>query len=139
MRLRMSLNSPGLNARRQYCQRLGVIVDSHAEGLGDGIGGDVVMGRTDAAGGENIGVAGAQGVQRRDDLVLDIAHHAGFLQIDAQRAQETGDGIGIGVLGATGQDFVADDEDGGCGRRVFTHRCYLAPWLGGIQALPTGA
>ena len=113
MRLRMSLNSPGLIARFQQRQRLGVIVDADAEGLGHRIGGDVVMGRADAAGGEDIGVAGAQGVQRGHDLVLDIGHDARFLQVDAQRAQELGDIVGVGVLGAAGQDLVADDQHGG--------------------------
>ena len=36
---------------------LGVVFARHAEGLGDRIGGDVVMRRADAAGGEDVGVA----------------------------------------------------------------------------------
>jgi hypothetical protein len=37
--------------------RARIDVDRHAERLGDAIGGDVVMRRPDAAGGEHIGVA----------------------------------------------------------------------------------
>ena len=36
-----------------------VHVDGDTEGLGDGVGGDVVMGRADAAGGEDVVEAGA--------------------------------------------------------------------------------
>ena len=42
------------------------------------------------------------------DLLLVIGNHPDFLEIDAQRSQKTGDMAGIGVLGAAGQDFVAD-------------------------------
>ena len=41
-----------------------MVVDRHAERLGDAVGGDVVMGRADAAGGEHIIIAAAQRVQR---------------------------------------------------------------------------
>ena len=41
----------------QNFDRVRVIVDRHAERLGDGVGGDVVVGRADAAGGEDVGVA----------------------------------------------------------------------------------
>ena len=40
---------------------------AHAERLGDAVGGDVVMGRPDAAGGEDVGVAMAQRIERGDD------------------------------------------------------------------------
>uniref|UniRef100_A0A0N5A4R8 LigA n=1 Tax=Parastrongyloides trichosuri TaxID=131310 RepID=A0A0N5A4R8_PARTI len=81
-------------------ERLGVFADRHAEDRADGVGGDVVMGRADAAGGEDIVVRGAQGVQGRDDLVLTVADHPGLHQIDAQRGQKAGQGVHIAVTGA---------------------------------------
>ena len=114
MRLRMSLNSPGRVTRFQQGIGFGVIADTHAEGLGHGIGGDVVMGGADAAGGENNVIAGPQRIQPGHDLILHIGNHADFLQVDAQRGQETGDIMGIAVLGAAGQDFVPDHHDGRC-------------------------
>ena len=104
-------------ARRIACfqQRisLGVITDANIEGLGHRIGGDVVMGGPDAAGGKDKVIAGAQGIQGRDDLVFHIGHHPRLAQVDAQRGQEPGDIAGVGVLGAARQDFVADHQNGG--------------------------
>ena len=62
-------------------ERARIDVDRHAERLGDAVGGDVVVRRPDAAGGEHVGVATAQRIERIDDrrlLVADDAHlHAG--------------------------------------------------------------
>jgi hypothetical protein len=102
-----------LVARRHRGHGLRVIVDADAERGRHRFESDVVMRRPDAAGGENIGVAGPERVQRRDDFRLDVGHDAGFAQIDAQGAQELRDIASIGILGAAGQDLVPDDEDGG--------------------------
>ena len=59
---------------------LGVMIDADAERFGDAVGGDVVMGRADAAGGEDIVVAVAQRIQRRDDVGLLVGDDADFLR-----------------------------------------------------------
>ncbi len=91
-----------------------------AEGLGDAGRGDVVMRRPDAPGGEDIVVARAGLVDGVDDVGLDIGDDAGLAQADAERRQLLGEEAEIHVLGAAGQDLVADDQDGGrdAGRRL---------------------
>ena len=84
-----------------------------AERLGDRVGGDVVVGRADAAGREEIVVARAQRVERGDDLLLDVGHDARLAHLDADAGQIFGDIADVAVLGAAGEDFVADDENGG--------------------------
>ena len=78
------------------------------------------MGRADAAGGEDIVVARAQRVERGDDLVLDVGHDARLAQIDADVGEIFGDIADVAVLGAAGQDLVADDENGG-GDNLLAH------------------
>ena len=90
-----------------------MIVEADAERLGDAVGRDVVMGRADAAGGENVGVAGAKRVQRGNDLRLFVRNDADFLQVDADIGQVLGDVADVLVLGAAREDFVADNKDGG--------------------------
>jgi hypothetical protein len=68
------------------------------------------VGRPDAAGGEDIIVAGAQRVHGVDDFGLDIGHHARFAQADADSVQLFRQEGQVGVLGPAGQDLVADDE-----------------------------
>ena len=48
------------------------------------------MGRTDAARREEIGVTPPHGIDRRDDLRLDIGDDAHFPQVDAYRRQVVG-------------------------------------------------
>ena len=85
----------------------------HAEGLGDAVGGDVVMGRADAAGGEHIGVARAQGVERGDDLRLLVGNDAHLLEVDADIGEVLGDVADVLVLGPAGEDLVADHQKRG--------------------------
>ena len=96
-----------------------IVVDRHAERLGDGVGGDVVVGRADAAGGEHVVVAAAQRVERGDDLRLLVGDDAHLLEIDADHGQVFGDVADVLVLGAAGQDLVADDEKPGRDDLVF--------------------
>ena len=42
-----------------------------------------------------------------------VGDHAHFPQLDAEIGAEIGDGADIHVLGAAGQDFVADDDEAG--------------------------
>jgi hypothetical protein len=90
-----------------------VHVDADPEGLGHAVGGDVVMGRADPAGGEQVGVAGPQGVDRLDDHRGLVGHDPHLAQVDAGRGEEIRDGADILVLGATREDLIADHEDGG--------------------------
>jgi hypothetical protein len=50
--------------------------DRHAERLGDAIGGDVVVGRPNAAGREDVGIALAQRIERLHDRRLLVADEA---------------------------------------------------------------
>ena len=97
----------------QNLDRLRVIIDGDAECLGDGVGGDVVVGRPDPAGGEDIGVARPQRVERGDDFRLFVRNHPHLFEIDADGGEIVGDEADILVLGPAGQDFVADDQKPG--------------------------
>jgi hypothetical protein len=74
----------------------------HTHGLGNGVDRDVIMRRADAAGGEQIIVARTQRVDRLDNRVRIIGHHAHFTQADALNAQPTGDLGDILVLRPAG-------------------------------------
>ena len=69
------------------------------------------MGRADAAGREHVSVARAQRVERGDDLRLFVGDDAHFLQIDADIGEILGDVADVLVLGAPGQNLVADDQE----------------------------
>jgi hypothetical protein len=87
-----------------------MVIDADPECLGDGIGGDVVMGRPDAAGGEDIAVAMAQRVQRGDDIGLIVVYVPELLELDTQFGEVFGDEADVLVLGPAGQDLVADHQ-----------------------------
>ena len=55
--------------------------------------------------------------QRRDDRRVIVRHDADFAQVDADAVQDPGEVMRVQVAGPPGQDFVADDQDGGGGRR----------------------
>src|SRR6266403_2155919 len=78
---------------------------------GASIAGDVVMGRPDAAGGEDVGVAMAQRIQRRDDVGLVVGDDADLLEIDPDIGQVFRDEADVLVLGPPGQDLVADYQN----------------------------
>ena len=67
----------------------------------------------DAAGGEDIGVAGAQRIERGDDLVLLVGNDAHFLQVDADGRHDIGEVADVAVFRAARKDLVADDHHGG--------------------------
>ena len=87
-----------------------MLIELHSEGCGDGVGGDVVVGRPDATGGDHIVVTAAQVVQRGDDLVHGVGHHPGLGHVHAQHAQELRDVAQVGVLRPPREDLVADDQ-----------------------------
>jgi hypothetical protein len=66
------------------------------------------VGGADAAGGEHIGVARPQGIQRRNNIALVIGNTARFLEVNAQAHEIVRDKSQVLVLGAPGQDFIAN-------------------------------
>ena len=99
-----------------------ILVDRDAERARDRVGGDVVVGRPDASGRDHVVVTRSQRVERRDDLVLDVGDDARLPNVDADLRQIFGDIAEVAVLGAAGEDFVADHEHGGGYGRRFVHR-----------------
>ena len=95
---------------------------AHPERPRDRVGGDVVMGRPDAAGREHVVVTRPQRVDGGDDLVLDVGDDARLPHVDADLGQIFGDIAEVAVLGAAGEDFIADHEHGGGYGRRFVHR-----------------
>ena len=57
-------------------------VDAPAEGTGDAIGRDVVMGRPYPATGEDMVIGTGQRLDRLDDRLCAVAHDADLLQVD---------------------------------------------------------
>ena len=71
------------------------------------------MGRADAARSEDVVVSLAERVQRVDDRILLVGDDAHFLQVYPRDRQHIGEMADILVLGASGEEFVADGEHGG--------------------------
>ena len=92
----------------------GVMVDADAERLGDAVGGDVVMGRPDAAGGKDVIVALSQCIKGGDDIGLLVGDDADFLEVDPDIGQVLGDKADVLVLGPAGQDLVTNDQNARC-------------------------
>ena len=111
---------------QQDFQRPRVMSDGNLKGPGHRIGCNVIMGRANAARGEHIGVARPQGIQRGNNIALVIGNTARFPEVNAQAHEIVGNEAQILVLGAPGQDFIANQQYG-CGR----NRChdYLGQWL----------
>ena len=111
MRRRASFRSSGLWRSSSIAFGARIDVDRDAEGRGDAIGGDVVVRRTDAAGGEEIGV----GVRRALTAATMRSASSGTMRTSLRSMPTAraviGDRADVLVLGAPGQDLVADDED----------------------------
>jgi hypothetical protein len=88
-------------------------IDRDAEGLGDRVGGDVVMRRADAAGGEDIVELLPHLVDGGHDRGLDVGDDAAFPDLHAQYAEFGGEILDVGIARAAAQDLVADDDDTG--------------------------
>jgi hypothetical protein len=97
-----------MRAQQGECGR--IMSAFHAEGSGDGVGGDIIMGGTDAARGENVIITASQGVECLDNPVLLIGHDADFLQLYAGGGEEFGQVADVLVPGAARQKLVADGE-----------------------------
>ena len=107
-RLVQILLAPALAEARHH---LGVMIDADAERLGDAVGGDVVMGRPDAAGGKDVGVALSQRIEGRDDVGLFVGDDADFLEVDPDIGQVFGDKADVLVFGPAGQDLVTNHQN----------------------------
>ena len=86
------------------------------------------MGGADAAGGEDIVVARPAFVDRGDDLRLDIGDDAGLAQSYAELGQLLRDIAEVHILGAAGENLIADDQHRGGDDIFFLFRRHqLAP------------
>jgi len=91
-----------------------MFVKLHPERQRHGIGGDVVMGRANAPGGDHIVVARPQRVQRINDFLHDIWNSPRLGQVHTDHPEVAGDIAGVGVLCTPGQDLVPDHQYGRC-------------------------
>jgi hypothetical protein len=105
MRRRASFISAPVRAR--------IDVDRHSKRLGHAVSGYVVIGRPNAASGEDIGVAMPERIDRVNDRRLFVADYPHFQEIHAERGQIFRDITDILVLGAARQDLVADHQKSG--------------------------
>ena len=91
----------------------GIDIDLDPEGHGDGVGGDIVMGRADAAGSKYVSILLAERVHRGGDLGLAIGHDPDLAQRNSDPRQIGGDVGDVLVLGAARQDLLANHEERG--------------------------
>ncbi len=106
--------------------RIGMDHDRHIERRGDRIDGDVVVGRPDPAGREQIIVAGAERIDRLDDALLVVGDDPHLGQPDALVVEPGRELRDILVLGPARQDLVADHRQGGGPGLLFAHlKCIL--------------
>ena len=88
--------------------------DIDLKGAGDRVDSDIVVGRPDASGGEQLVVAHPKRIFRFDYGVAVIGDHAYFPQPDPLHIQPGRDLRDILVLGSAGQNLVSDhDQRGG--------------------------
>ena len=82
----------------QLCRAFGVVVGQNGAGIlthidmlversGDAIGGDVIMGRPDAAAGEHAVIDARQFLHGSNDCAVFIPHHTDFFQVDPDAGQ----------------------------------------------------
>ena len=83
MRNRAGVSSLSLKRLPHGRHGLRIDHDLDRERLGDGVGGHVVMGWADAAGGEDIGKTRAERIHGRHDLGLDVGNHPHLAQQNA--------------------------------------------------------
>ncbi len=103
-------------------QRVGVLGESHAEDLGEALGGQVVVGGPEAAPDhEQVGFA-AQGVpQRRGEALAVVGDGQQLGDLDAPPAEVVADERAVGVPRAPVQQLVAAEDHGGA-RRARRHQ-----------------
>jgi hypothetical protein len=87
------------------------MVDADAERFRNAVGGDVVMGRPDAAGGKDVAVTIPQRIESGDDIGLVVGDDADFLEVDPDIGQIFGDKADVLVFGPAGQYLVTNDQN----------------------------
>lgn len=97
-------------AGREQRKCFRIVFDRYPERAAHRVGRYIVVGGADAAGREHIGVSFPQGIERRDDLAFNIAHHAGFADVDPVGREKPGNVMEVNVLRAAGQNLVPDQE-----------------------------
>jgi hypothetical protein len=107
----------------QQLRRLGMADQRHAKSSGNALRGDVVMGRPDAAGREDMIVTAAQRIDRADDLIRNIGDDPRLAELDPQRRHALGQIVEVHILRTAGKDLVADDQHGRRNDRAGVCRC----------------
>ena len=97
---------------RQKIARVVADMKRKAEGGGNRIGGDVVMGRPDPARGEDVVIARPKRVQRSHDGILHVRHDPRLFQVDTLGRKLPRKVMHVRVAGAARKDLVPDDENG---------------------------
>jgi hypothetical protein len=97
----------------QNLDRARVVIDRKIERFRHRVRGNVVVGGPDAAGRENVSVAGTQRIEGGNDLGLLIGNDADFFQVDPNGGHMLGDKADILVPGAARQDLVANNKNSG--------------------------
>ncbi len=92
------------------------------EGPGNGGAADIIMGGTDTARGKYISEYSPARVNRRDYRRFDIRNDPRLVQSYTQFIATPADVSQIQILGSTGKDFIANNND--AGGNVFAHSFY---------------
>ena len=71
------------------------------------------MGRADAACGKDVVILHAQGIDGAADRVRRVGDDPSLGQADTERVQRVAQVRHVGIFGAPGQDFIADDNQRG--------------------------
>ena len=105
--------SPGGLANARF--QLGVAHDRDGECRCDGGDRHVVVGRADAARGEDVVEGRGRRAHRSDDLGRHVGNHFDAPDANAQLAQLAHQEAGVLLFDFSGQNLVTDDDDGGSG------------------------
>jgi hypothetical protein len=100
-------------ARHHHGDDLRMLLELDPKSRRHSVSRDVVVRRPDAAGGDHVVVAAAQGVERGDDLLMHIRHGPRLGKVHAVHTQVLGDVAQISVLRPPRQDLIADYQHRG--------------------------
>lgn len=102
-----------MRLQKRLC--IGPHTDRRPQSLRHRIGGDVIMGRANAARCHQMVVMQAQIPHRADNCLAAIANHSHFAQINAMGAKPPGKIMRICLAGAARKDLVSDHDHRGAG------------------------
>lgn len=108
---------------------VGPHVYSHAERCGNAVGGDIVVGGADSAGGKQIINPATHLVHRRNDSAMVVRHDANLDQPDAHPGHHAGQMVAIGLAGPARKDFIADHQHCGGWPGLVSRHCLLHPYV----------